>query len=251
MKLTFRNLILSCLGAAAALSLSAPAALARQERDTTSILEEQELLRRQLQRLKRTMEALIPRLEAEGRPRALELLRDGLKMLDERSSEAGQLTLEELMDRAKQDVQAGQVATSIQRQEQIITNLERLLSVLLDRQNVENLERSLQELEQVRRELGALSQKERELRAETEKLREQSKNDAQRKLEAELTRIEAEQRRLLDQNERAGRQSGALALEQIERELEALLQQQTTDSWQPWRESSAPGEGARRQGTSS
>jgi len=223
------------LGALCLCALPAPAA---QERDTTSILEEQELLRRQLQRLKRTMEALVPRLEKEGRPRALELLKDGLKMLDQRSDGSGQLTLEELMDRAREDVQAGQVATSIQRQEQIIANLERLLSVLLDRQNVENLERSLEELAQVKQDLAELSSQERALRERTEQLREQSRNDAQRKLEAELARIAEEQRKLLEQNERAGRESGALALEQIAKELETLRKQQETDaavleSWKP------------------
>ncbi|MEO6709135.1 MAG: hypothetical protein ABI054_10120, partial [Planctomycetota bacterium] len=36
----------------------------------SGISEEQELLARQLDRLRRTMEGLIPRLEKEGRPRA-------------------------------------------------------------------------------------------------------------------------------------------------------------------------------------
>ena len=105
------------LVAAACMCLPAPARA--QERDTTSILEEQELLRRQLQRLKRTMEALLPRLEQEGRPRALELLRDGLTLLETRGDGTGQLTIEELMERARLDVQTGQVASSLERQEQI------------------------------------------------------------------------------------------------------------------------------------
>jgi len=80
-----------------------------QNHDTAGIVEEQDLLRRQLQRLRRTMESLIPRLEKEGRPRALELLKDGLKLLEERGEDTKRLTIEELMDSARQGVQSGQL----------------------------------------------------------------------------------------------------------------------------------------------
>ena len=87
--------------AALALALLVPSAGAQnvqENRDLASIAEEQQHLRRQLQRLRRTMESLMPRLEKEGRTRALELLREGLEHLDERPTETGSLTIDELMD---------------------------------------------------------------------------------------------------------------------------------------------------------
>jgi hypothetical protein len=228
-----RGVFVSFLG----LALLLPAPLLAQQRDTTSILEEQEMLRRKLQLLKRTMEALIPRLEKEGR-RALDLLREGLSLLDKRGDDSGQLTIEELMDRARDDVQAGQVATSIQRQEQVISHLERLLSVLMDREDVTSLEKSLADLKAMREGIEALRGEEQKLREDTQKLREESANQAQRALEEQLSKLTKDQRELLDRNEQAGRASGALALEQIERELEALLARQKIDrevleSWKP------------------
>jgi hypothetical protein len=218
---------------------------ASQERDLTSILEEQELLRRQLQRLERTMEALIPRLEQEGRPRALELLREGLKLLEVRSDQTGQLTMEELMDKIREDVQAGQVATSIQRQELIIAHLERLLSVLLDRQDLESLDTALEQLKELQKGLEGLKTREQELQKATEKLREDSASPEQKSLEAELDRILQAQRALLERNEASGRSSGAHALEQIEQELARLLERQRVDrevleSWQPGAQPTAP-----------
>lgn len=222
------------LGCALALTPCAQA----QDRDVTTILEEQELLRRQVQRLRRTIEALIPRLEQEGRPRALELLKEGLQLLQERSEGAGRLTLEELMDKVRQDVQSGQIATSLAAQEQIIKDLERLLSVLLDRRNVDELGKSIEQLEQIRKDLGALEQREKDLIARTEQLREESRTPEQKQLAQTLEQLAAQQRELLERNERAGRQSGAHALEQLTRELEQLAQQQEIDaqvleSWNP------------------
>src|SRR5262245_54847496 len=59
------------------------------ERDLAGIVEEQALLTRQLERLRDTMEVLLQRIEAEGRTRTAELLREGLTLLGQRADAAG------------------------------------------------------------------------------------------------------------------------------------------------------------------
>src|SRR5687768_15110941 len=96
--LALGSLLLCAVPLAARSALASPP---QEGRDVSGISEEQELLKRQLERLRRTMEGLIPRLEKEGRPHALELLKEGLKQLDQRPAEANSLTLQELMDSAR------------------------------------------------------------------------------------------------------------------------------------------------------
>ncbi|HVS09645.1 MAG TPA: hypothetical protein VMS76_07195, partial [Planctomycetota bacterium] len=207
-------------------------------RDLAGIADEQEILRRQLQRLRLTMEALIPRLEAEGRTHALELLRQGLGFLEERSADSGSLTLDELMDRAREGVQSGQAMQSLESQERIIRGLERLLAILLDRQSLETLQESIEELRELRRELEQLSSREAEIQRATEALREASATPEQQALEAALSEMVERQRELLAENEELGRSSGLFELEAIERQLEELLRRQGVDravleSWSP------------------
>ena len=209
-----------------------------QNRDTAGIVEEQDLLRRQLQRLRRTMEGLIPRLEKEGRPRALELLKDGLKLLEERGEDTKHLTIEELMDSARQGVQSGQAVQSLESQEAVIHSLERLVAILLDRESMENLQTSLEELKAIRAEIEGLKTREQKLQQDTSKLRDDSKSETQKALEDRLRELASEQRKLLEQNEQMSRASGSAALEQIERELQNLLAREHVDagvleSWQP------------------
>jgi len=131
-----------CLALASLLALPASVrAAARQgdQRDLSAVAEEQEHLRRQLQRLKRTMESLIPRLEAEGQAHNLALLRAGLVELDLRAEQSRSLTIDELMDSAKSAVTAGQVAQALEQQEQVVRSLERLLAILMDREEVKRL----------------------------------------------------------------------------------------------------------------
>ena len=72
------------------------------ERDLGAIVEEQALLERQLDRLKSTMEVLLQRIEAEGRTRTADLLRDGLALLQQRATSGGQpQTTEERMQEAR------------------------------------------------------------------------------------------------------------------------------------------------------
>jgi hypothetical protein len=128
----------------------ATAATQQSDRQLSGIAEEQALLRRQLQRLRLTMENLLPRLEQEGRSHASALVRQGLTLLDERLEEAGSLTLEELMDSAREGVSAGQAVESLARQEAVIVALERLISVLTDRESLERLEDSIAQLRALR-----------------------------------------------------------------------------------------------------
>ena len=118
------------------------------KRELTGIADEQELLRRQLQRLRRTMEGLIPRLEKEGRAHALQLLREGLRYLDDRPEDARSQTLEEMMDGAKAGIESGQAVLSLEQQERIVVGLERLLAILMNRESLDSLEDALEELHQ-------------------------------------------------------------------------------------------------------
>ncbi|MDF1801160.1 MAG: hypothetical protein P1V81_18490, partial [Planctomycetota bacterium] len=115
-------------------------------RELAGLAEEQALLARQIQRLRQTMEVLVGRLEAEGRVRAVELLREGLAVLDSRAEEAGSLTLDERMERAREELSGGQWMQSLERQRTVIADLEALLEVLLDRQDLDQLEQRLAEL---------------------------------------------------------------------------------------------------------
>ena len=69
-----------CLTLAVSLALCVPTRTAAAQgddalsRELAGIAEEQDLLRRQIQRLRQTMEVLLPRLESEGRVHALDLL---------------------------------------------------------------------------------------------------------------------------------------------------------------------------------
>ena len=181
----------------------------RTSRELAGIAEEQALLRRQLVRLRETMEVLAGRLEAEGRPKAVELLRRGLTMLEERGQEeADALTLLELMESSGEAVHTGQLVRSIERQEAPVMRLGRLLDVLLDRRDLESLEEKLEELEELSADLGALRDRESELQRETKELRERSTDASQRELVAGLNAASDEQRELLKENEELGRASG-------------------------------------------
>ena len=210
----------------------------RTSRELSGIAEEQALLRRQLSRLKQTMEILIGTLEKEGRTRAVELLREGVTLLDERPDDSGALTLEEMMDQARARVESGQVVHSLEAQELVVSRLERLLSILMDRENLESLEESIEELEKLRAELGELAERENDLRKDTADLREESMNDAQRDLLEQLAEAIEEQSELLSENESQGRESGLFDLDAYKKAMRELLEDQRVDasvldSWSP------------------
>lgn len=84
-------------------------------KEAVKIAEEQALLHKQLKRLRRTMETLLDNLEAEGRPRATELLRDGLTLLDQRLTERDSLTLDEIMNQSRTRLEHGQMVQALDR----------------------------------------------------------------------------------------------------------------------------------------
>lgn len=207
-------------------------------RERAAIAEEQTHLGRSLKRLRQTMNVLADRLEAEGRPRAVELLRDGIEMLDRRSEQMNSSTLEEVMETTTELIDGGQIVRSIESQESIIGELELLLTILMDRRNLESLEEQIAELQELQRTAAQLAQEEQELREATEQLRRESANAQQRRLEQQLESMLSEQNELLSANEEAGRRSGAIELEQLERELQELLRNEQTDAsllrdWNP------------------
>jgi hypothetical protein len=232
----------------AALPLLAPPARGddiTESREAVGIAEEQELLGKQLDRLRRTMETLLDNTEAEGRATTRELLEKGLALLAERSGSEGtsaELTLDELMGRSRTRLERGQVVQSLEDQQALVSRLESLLSVLQDRRDVEKLESNIDEIRALRREMGALRDQEAQLRDATEELRATAGGKEQARLESELARLATEQRQLLNRTEADGRRSGTLELERLEQALRALLRDQEVDAevLEAWR----PDEGA-------
>ena len=209
------------------------------ERDKSAIIEEQALLERQLERLKSTMEVLLQRIEAEGRTRTAELLREGLALLQQRTQDAGgELTPEERMQEARAALESGKPVQSLETQRVLIEDLERLVAILLDRKNLEGLEKRIENLKKLQQELAALADQEAALQQSTGELRAEAGGEAQRNLERRLAALEERERALLAKSERLGREAGTLELEQLEKELAALLEAQRTDrsvleGWQP------------------
>lgn len=230
--------LLAAAGFALLIGLPLAAQNAAAERDLNAIVEEQALLTRQLERLKSTMEVLLQRIEAEGRTRTADLLREGLTLLQRRAGPAGSPLPEERMQEAREALESGKLAQSLETQRALIDDLERLVSILLDRKNLEGLDEKIENLAQLQKELGLLADQERGLREKTAELRTLAGGEAQRALEERLAALEARQRKLLEQTERLGREAGTLEIEQLEKELEALLAAQRTDrgvleGWNP------------------
>ncbi|MBL8860507.1 MAG: hypothetical protein JNK02_00710, partial [Planctomycetes bacterium] len=217
---------------------TAPTTAAQDSRAETQLAEDQALLKRQLQRLRQTMEVLAQRFESEGRTHAATLLRDGLKELDARSEELGAKTLDELMAAAQENLSAGRAVQSIEAQEAAVKSLERLYSILTDRRGLEDLQKSLAGLQQIRQELSELARDEARLRAETAALKERAQTAEQRALRQGIERARAAQRALQERTEAEARASHDLDLAAIEREIEELLRDQRADSgvlsaWKP------------------
>ncbi len=225
------------------LALAAPLVTSRTDdaltsRELAGISDEQALLSRQLGRLRQTMEVLALRLEAEGRTHAVKLLRDGLELLNDRTTETQSLTLEESMEDARERMQNGQIVQSLERQARVIEGLTELLAVLMERGNLDNIEEKLDRIREMKESIQELSTRQAENQDKTRELREDSTSDAQRDLEARIAEAQAAQRELLEATERAGRESGALELEQIEaalNQLQADLEKDraVTSAWKP------------------
>jgi hypothetical protein len=226
--------------AAVAQALPAPcptqSGSAPQSREQAALIEEQELLARKLARIVASMDRLAERFGAEGRVHAAKLLRDGLQHISSRHEGSDGMTLEERMTNSHEKLGAGQSMQSIGTQQAIIGELEALISILMDRPDLDELESEIERLQRQRRQLAALASEENALRQETEALREAASNEAQEELEAGIEAARVQQRELLTENERHGRQSGALNLERLEQELEALRLDQATDTevFQDW-----------------
>nr|MBC8451130.1 hypothetical protein [Planctomycetota bacterium] len=191
-------------------------------RELYGLAEEQAMLSRQIQRLRQTMDVLAGRLEAEGRTRAVELLREGLVVLDQRREEAAAMTLDERMDAARTELAGGQWMQSLERQQSIISDLEALLEVLLDRQDLDKLEERIEELAAAKADLEALSSRESELRKETELEEQRNFEAALGEWSERLEGLVDKQLEALRAAESAARKSGALERERIERRVTEL-----------------------------
>ncbi len=199
-------------------------------RERAALAEEQAHLARKLKRLHQTMRVLADRLESEGRPRAVELLRDGISLLESREDTGDGSTLGERMQRSTEAIEEAQLVRSIESQQEVVQSLEKLLAVLMDRRSLESLEEEIAELRDLQAEANKLADAEAQLREDTQQLREDSANPAQKALDAGLKSALAQERQLLEQSESLGRSTGTLELEQLERALSRLAQDQRTDA---------------------
>jgi len=191
-------------------------------RELYSLAEEQAMLARQIQRLRQTMDVLAGRLEAEGRTRAVELLREGLAVLDKRGEETLAMTLDERMEAVREELGSGQWMQSLEHQEAIIADLEALLEVLLDRQDLDKLEQRIEELAAAKADLENLRGREAEVRRETKQAAEKAIEQELGDWSGQLDQLADKQSQALDQAERAARESGALERERIAKGLEEL-----------------------------
>lgn len=227
----------AALASAPTLALPGPQS-SKSGREQSALAEDQALLVRQLQRLRQTMEVLAQRFETEGRAHAAKLLREGIAHLTARVSDTGSKTLEELMTSSHQNLESGQPNQAIETQVTAIKSLERLYSILTDRQGLENLEKSLEDLKKIQAELKELADREATLRKDTQSLDQKAANDKQRELASGIQKAIEEQRQILSRTESEARSSGNLEIEALERALDDLIQQQSTDravleSWNP------------------
>ncbi len=232
------RILTSCLLCALVGTGTWRSAAAQESRSESQLAEDQALLKRQLSRLRQTMEVLAKRFEDEGRAHAATLLRDGLKQLDTRPEDVGAKTIEELMAAAQENLEGGRSVQSIEAQEAAVRSLERLYSILTDRRGLEDLQKSLDGLQELRKDLGELAESESKLRQETRALRERSATPEQKELRAALERAEAQQRSLLERTQAVARDTNDLDLASLERELDALLAEQRADAgvlgaWKP------------------
>lgn len=198
-------------------------------RQKAGLAEDQALLLRQLARLRQTMEVLAQRYEAEGRTHAAKLLREGLKHLEQRATDANGKTLEELMKAAREDLSGERTGQSIETQAEIVKSLERLYAILTDRADVRDLERSIENIEAIKKELAELAKRENDLRKETAALREQAATKEQKDLAAGLQKALEKERKLLERTQEQSRASGQHELAELERKLDELIQREATD----------------------
>jgi len=206
---------------------SAPQTDGEAPRELAGIREEQALLRRQLQRLRQTMQLLESRLSAEGRSRTVELLRGALAQLDQREAQAQ--SLEEWMASSELALDAGQVLVALEQQDRAIAELQALLDVLLDRTEREDVEEQLATLAERREQIQQLAREEREVKDAIQRLREEARTPEQRAAATRLAELAAKQAAVLEATLEASRAGRDFEYEALARELERLRRDQATD----------------------
>ncbi|MBM3977226.1 MAG: hypothetical protein FJ299_09580 [Planctomycetes bacterium] len=216
-------LVAACGAGLARPSAQAPAG------EPAAISNEQKLLEHQLQRLEKTMRNLRDRLATEGRPRALELLDQGLALLAERDAALGGLTLGELMSESTRRAAESELARALEHQEAVVSRLDALLALLLDRASLDKLEQRAADAAALARDLETLSNEQRELRDQAQQAAQQALGPQGQELAAELEELAREQRKLLEAGLARARADGSLEREQLQAALQALQRAQATD----------------------
>ena len=206
---------------------TASAGAAVQQSDAGSFREEQELLLRQLVRLRQTMELLLARMESEGSTRTAELLRQALVNLDAR--EAQNRTLEEWMKESATSLDSGLVLRAVEQQQAAIGELEKLLTILLDRGATPDLEKRLEDLASIQAKLAELTTSERALEKRIQALQDQARDPASVALEQRLEQLAQRQRALAEETRNAARASADFEFDWLLRELGELEQRAARD----------------------
>lgn len=207
-------------------------------RELYGLAEEQAMLARQIQRLRQTMDVLVQRLEAEGRTRAVELLREGLQVLDKRGEGSAAMTLDERMNAARDELSAGKWMQSLERQQEIINDLESLLEVLLDRQDLDKLEQRIEELAATKADLENLRGRQGQLQLDTKNAQQEAVEKQFGDLVDAIESLATDQAKALTQTETAARESGALERERIQAGIAELAarEQQLASLLAEWSE---------------
>lgn len=194
-----------------------------------AIANEQRLLEQQISRLEKTMRNLRDRLATEGRPRALELLDQGLALLAQRDAGQGGLTVREHMNESTKRSSDRELSRSLEHQEAIVARLEQLLAVLLDRASLDKLDQRAEEAAALTQALTTLSAQQQELRDRAEQAAEQALGPEGQALQRALEALAQAQRDLLARGLAEARADGTLEREQIAAALSELQRAQSTD----------------------
>ncbi|MBI1853369.1 MAG: hypothetical protein HYR85_23770, partial [Planctomycetes bacterium] len=169
---------------------------------TEAIARDQRNIRLRLQELSEKMDRVATKLEREGRPFAVNLIRNGIAELKSNPVDKKMEEVEEILSKDEAPFRA------TTKQEEIIDNLENLLAILMDRRNTEKLDELRKQLQASLEKLETLRNEESKLREQTEQAEKGDSSSADadiseqaKKLNEMIREQESVQRETLEQND--------------------------------------------------
>ena len=214
-------LLTGCLSLPLTFTLTlAPALEAQQDPpDTEQLGREQAELLRKAERLQDLMQRLLERYSAkkEDRRRQVELIKEGLKHLEESG------LLKDAAD-VRSDLDARALAEANRKQGKVIRDLDKLMAILLDRRSLENLEAQMAAAARMANDVRALERLQAELQKRTIEAARRQPSKAESELLDRLRQLAQRQRQESQRNlNEAGVQRPSLeaALARIEQLLQA------------------------------